>query len=144
MDSPPGRSQRSLVEVASDGRSVHDIAELPSSRELFSHQRSDGSRLRCLSPSWDDMRAYAFPPFTLVREVLSKVVSSRNLLLTLVAPWWPQKEWFPDLQNLTIAPPVSLPFRRDLLRQPHFHRHHLRLHVLRLHAWRLSCGLLEN
>ena len=37
--------------------------------------------------SWDDMQAYAFPPFAVVREVLDKVVSSRNLLLTLMAPW---------------------------------------------------------
>ena len=36
--------------------------------------------------SWDGMPAYAFPLFALVREVLNKVVSSRNLLLTLVAP----------------------------------------------------------
>ena len=41
---------------------------------------------------WDDMRAYAFPLFALVREVLNKVVSSQNILLTLMAPWWPRKE----------------------------------------------------
>ena len=89
-------------------------------------------------------RAYAFPPFALVREVINKVVLSRNLLLTLVAPWWPQKEWFLDLQSLTIAAPVSLPMCRDLLHQPHFHRLHLRIHVLRLHTWRLSSGSHEN
>ena len=50
MDSPPGHSQRSLAQVASDGRSVSDLAELPSSRVLFSQQRFDGSRLRCLFP----------------------------------------------------------------------------------------------
>ena len=89
-------------------------------------------------------RAYAFPPFALVREVINKVVLSRNLLLTLVAPWWPQKEGFLDLQSLTIAAPVSLPMCRDLLHQPHFHRLHLRIHVLRLHTWRLSSGSHEN
>ena len=50
VDSPPGCSQRSLVEVASDGRSVRNIAESPSSCILFSHQQSDDSRLQCVSP----------------------------------------------------------------------------------------------
>ena len=40
-----------------------------------------------------------------------------------------------------MEPPVSLPFRRDLLRQPHFHRFHLQLHVLQLHGWRLWSSL---
>ena len=76
---------------------------------------------------WNDMQTYAFPPFALVREVLNKVMRSRNLL-TWVAPWWPQKEWFPDLQSLFIAPPVALSFHCNLLCQPHFHHHHLQPH----------------
>ena len=85
--------------------------------------------------SWDDLSAYAFPPFAMIREVIRKLQLSRNTYLTLIAPWWPQKEWFPDLQELAIEPPVALPFHRDLFRQPHFHRHYLQLHVLQLHGW---------
>ena len=89
---------------------------------------------------WEGLQAYAFPPFSLVRAVLNKVRGTRNVDLTLVAPYWPQKEWFPDLLEAAVEPPVRLPERSDLLRQPHFHRFHLRLSVLHLHAWRLSGG----
>ena len=47
--------------------------------------------------SWEGLQAYAFPPFSLVRKVLNKARASPSLELTLIAPFWPQKEWFPDL-----------------------------------------------
>ena len=90
--------------------------------------------------SWDGIQAYAFPPFSLVRQVLNKLRTSVNTEITLIAPFWPQKEWFPDLLGSLMEPPLRLPERRDLLRQPHFHRFHLGLQSLNLHAWRLSSG----
>ena len=57
--------------------------------------------------------------------------------LTLMAPYWPQRAWFPDLLHLSLAPPVALPLRRDLLRLPQSHNLYQGLHRLRLHAWRL-------
>ena len=71
---------------------------------------------------WDGLHAYAFPPFALIQQVLGKLKTCKGTFLTLVAPFWSQKEWFPKL--LSLAPSVLLPFRRDLLRQPHFHRLH--------------------
>ena len=38
---------------------------------------------------WDGLEAYAFPPFSLLHRVLSKVHQSMGLELTLVAPFWP-------------------------------------------------------
>ena len=91
-----------------------------------------------LLQSWNHLQAYAFPPFNLLRQVLNKVRASEGLEVTLIAPFWPQREWFPDLLDLLVDVPLSLPERHDLLRQPHFHRFHRGLPVLRLHAWRLS------
>ena len=88
--------------------------------------------------SWDSLQAYAFPPFSLLPRVLAKVRSFRNLELTLVAPFWPQHLWFPDLLELLVDIPLSLPKRRDLLKQPHFHRFHQQLSMLRLTAFRIS------
>ena len=48
--------------------------------------------------------------------------------------------WFPDLLELLSDVPITLSDRRDLLRQPHFHRFHQNLPMLRLTAWRLSSG----
>ena len=89
---------------------------------------------------WDDLQAYAFPPIAIIRRVLLKLRSSRNCELTLIAPFWPQRDWFPDLLELLSDVPITLSDRRDLLRQPHFHRFHQNLPMLRLIAWRLSSG----
>ena len=88
--------------------------------------------------NWENLQAYAFPPFSLVRKVLNKARESPNLTLTRIAPYWPQKEGFPDLLEVLMEPPLRLPLRSDLLRQPHLHRFHLGLQSLQLHAWRLA------
>ena len=87
---------------------------------------------------WDDLQAYAFPPIAIIRRVLVKLRSSRNCELTFIAPFWPQREWFPDLLELLSDVPITLSSRKDLLRQPHFHRFHQNLPMLQLTAWRLS------
>ena len=84
---------------------------------------------------WDDLQAYAFPPIAIIRRVLVKLRSSRNCELTLIAPFWPQREWFPDLLELLSDVPITLSSRKDLLRQPHFHQN---LPMLQLTAWLLS------
>ena len=87
---------------------------------------------------WDNLQAYAFPPIAIIRRVLLKLRASHHCDLTLIAPFWPQREWFPDLPELLSDIPIELPKRRDLLRQPHFHQFHENLQMLRLTAWRLS------
>ena len=85
--------------------------------------------------SWDSLQAYAFLPFTMISQVLAKVRASQGLELTLIAPFWPQRPWFPEL---LILPTLLLPSRWDLLRLPHVRRFHQNLSMLRLYAWRLS------
>ena len=95
------------------------------------------SGVDALLQSWDHLQAYAFPPFNLIRPVLNKVRVSRDLEVTVIAPFWPQREWFPDLLELLVDVPLRLPERNDLLRQPHFHLFHRGLSMLSLHAWSL-------
>ena len=85
---------------------------------------------------WNGLQAYAFLPFALIRQVLNKLKACQDMELALIAPFWSQKEWFSNLLNLSVAPPVAQPYRRDLLRQPHFHHLHQNLRVLHLLAWR--------
>ena len=87
---------------------------------------------------WDHLHAYAFPPFGLLPRLLAKVCLSRGLEMTLVAPFWPLKPWFPDLLELLVEVPVLLPLRKDLLKQPHFHHFHLNLPALRLTSYRIA------
>ena len=52
------------------------------------------------------------------RRVLATLRASTGTELTLVAPHWAQCPWFSDLLQLSLALPVVLPARRDLLRLP--------------------------
>ena len=91
-----------------------------------------------LLQNWNGWQAYAFPPWSLIQAVLKKLRSSSGVLLKIIAPYWPQRPWFPDLLDLVVDGPVALPQSKDLLRQPYFHRFHLGVSRLCLHAWRLS------
>ena len=93
--------------------------------------------------SWDGLQAYAFPPVAVIPRVLAKLRASTGTELTLVAPHWAQRSWFSDLVQLSLAPPVILPSRPDLLRLPRSRHLYPDLRRLRLHAWRLSSDLPE-
>ena len=69
---------------------------------------------------WDNLQAYALPPFALIQKVINKLQVSKGTLLTLITPYWPQREWFSDLQALSVDRPIVLPCWKDLLRQPLF------------------------
>ena len=97
-----------------------------------------------LLQNWDGWHAYAFPPWSLIPAILKKLRSSSGVLLTIIAPYWPQKPWFLELLDLVVDGPAPLPLSRDLLRQPHFHRHHLEVSRLSLHEWRLSSDLPDR
>ena len=93
-----------------------------------------------LLQSWDGLLAYAFPPWSILPQVLAKLRVSHRTLLTLIAPYWPQRPWFVVLLQLSVA----LSARPDLLFQPRSRRRYPGLHRLALHAWRLSSDSPER
>ena len=93
---------------------------------------------------WDDLDLYAFPPFPLVGRVIARVRESSRVAMTLVAPLWPEKEWFADLLLLLTQPPLALPWWDSLLPQPHCNLFHQGVHALNLHAWQLSSVTSES
>ena len=93
---------------------------------------------------WDDLDLYAFPPVALVGRVIARVQQSSRVAMTLVAPLWPEKEWFADLLLLLTQPPLVLPCWDKLLRQSHCSLFHQGVHTLNLHAWRLSSDTTES
>ena len=90
-----------------------------------------------LVQNWDDLYAYAYPPTSLIRACLNKV-RTENVEIVLIAPVWPNQEWFPDLLDLSIDFPISLPPVQKLLKQTFSHHFHPHPWLLNLHAWRLS------
>ncbi len=83
---------------------------------------------------WRDFYGYAFPPFSIINQVIQKVERERSRLV-LVAPDWPTKSWYPRLVNLSTKI-INLPMR--CLTMPQDPGLHHRLETkLRLKAFRL-------
>ena len=88
-----------------------------------------------LSQSWEGLNAYAYPPPAILPLVLQKVRATQRLTLTLVAPYWPSRCWFPSLVRLAGRPKVRLSGELNLLVHPHSRQGHPNLQNLNLHVW---------
>ena len=80
--------------------------------------------------------SWCFPPEALISKLLAKVVREQATI-TLVAPLWPSKPWWPELQALRIDRPILLEPREDLLQTTGLNTFSGFRH-LRLAIWRIS------
>lgn len=85
-------------------------------RKFFLAREQGVQGVDALAQSWRFGPAYAFPPLVLIPRVLQKL-SQTDCCLILIAPWWPRRALFPTLVRWSIAPPLHLPSRCDLLCQ---------------------------
>ena len=90
-----------------------------------------------LSMDWNHLHAYAFPPFILIPAVLEKI-RQHQCRIVLIAPFWPQQQWFSELLLLLVSAPIRLPLIPRLLTQSKGRFVHQNLPILDLHAWELS------
>ncbi len=91
-----------------------------------------------LACSWPrGLRKYAFPPVSLLAQTLCKVREDEEQVL-LVAPYWPNLTFFPELMLLVTAPPWQIPLRRDLLSQRGGTLWRPRPDLWNLHVWSLD------
>ncbi|XP_070607583.1 uncharacterized protein [Erythrolamprus reginae] len=89
-------------------------AHLP---RFFSRFPSPGAEaINALRSPWPPGLLYAFPPIPILPDVIHKVLSERARVI-LIAPHWPRRPWFADLQQLSIQDPWRLPVSGDMLRQ---------------------------
>ena len=86
---------------------------------------------------WNHLHAYAFPPFILIPAVLEKI-RQHQCRIVLIAPFWPQQQWFSELLLLLVSAPIRLPLIPRLLTQSKGRFVHQNLPILDLHAWELS------
>ena len=101
----------------------------------FSHFRDPMSACTdAFLQSWEGLQAYAFPPVAIIPRVLHVFRAFTGTELTLVAPHLAQCPWFSDLLQLSLAPPVVLPARHDLLHLPRSCHLSPDISRLRLHA----------
>ena len=87
--------------------------------------------------SWDNLSIHAFSPFALLRQILLRVLVSRNLIMILIAPLWPQKEWFADFSLLLWKFLLSSPCFGICWCSP-MRESFMGLELLKLHTWKLS------
>lgn len=66
---------------------------------------------------WHEYIFYAFPPFSIIPQVLHKIVGEKATGL-LVVPYWPTQSWWPFLMNILINYPIILPRGKETLRLP--------------------------
>ncbi len=91
-----------------------------------------------LACSWPrGLCKYAFPPVSLLAQTLCKVREDEEQVL-LVAPYWPNRTWFPELMLLATAPPWQITLRRDLLSQRGGTLWHPCPDLWNLHVWSLD------
>ena len=85
--------------------------------------------------SWTKMFPYAFPSFSLIPRVLSKLRKEGTTMI-LVAPAWQSQAWYSVLLSMCIHNPFLVLHRKDLLLDPLGRPHPLVVNqTLRLAAW---------
>ena len=113
------------------------------SRFVTWHPEPGAEAVNAFSINWSNLKCYAFPPFSLLPQVLRKISVDKALVL-LIAPVWTTQSWYPLLLQLLIDKPILLPRKDNLLFQPHSQTlHPMRDHLV-LAAWKLSGNPLET
>ncbi|XP_051946656.1 uncharacterized protein LOC127618313 [Xyrauchen texanus] len=69
-----------------------------------------------LAQDWPNRPLYAFPPVSLLPQVMQRIRETRHSVL-LIAPRWENQTWFPELTQLSLTAPWPIPVRADLLTQ---------------------------
>ena len=77
----------------------------------------DAWEIDAFSVNWSELRAYVFPPFSLIPTVLHKINVDQATVIAVV-PHWPTQSWFPALLKLLADHPRVLPQSTSLLRLP--------------------------
>jgi hypothetical protein len=66
---------------------------------------------------WTELKFYAFPPFSVVSKVLSKIYQEKAEGI-VVLPNWPTQNWFAKAMQMQVQPPVYLKPQKNLLILP--------------------------
>ena len=107
------------------------------------HPEPGAMAVDALSISWANLKCYAFPPFSLLAQVLAKIRNDKALVL-LITPVWTTQTWYPLLLQLAVQQPILLPRKGNLLTLPHSQELHPLKDSLRLAAWMLSGDRLQS
>ena len=97
------------------------------------------------SVNWNKGLLYMFPPFSLIRKCLQKIIEDKATVL-LTTPVWQSRPWYPMLLNLLYDRPLLLPHNPQILKLPWSQTIHplFQNRKFRLAIWPLSGDLLKT
>ena len=58
---------------------------------------------------------YVFPPFSLLPAVLQKIKEQKVQEVLMIAPWWPNKPWFPMWMDMVVKVKRLPPYKNLVL-----------------------------
>lgn len=110
----------------------HSVLGVPS-LELFANQLNHHLPRYCspcpdpratlidaLTVTWPQEVMYAFPPATIMSQVIDKLKQSPGARVLLVAPMIPAAPWYPLLHSWLVTKPTPVPLSPPPLCQPHW------------------------
>jgi hypothetical protein len=108
-------------------------------QRFFSWDASDNLEvIDALSQRWDFSLMYAFPPIALLKRVVKKLETSKDIFI-LVSPLWEAQTWLASLLMLKVLEVRQLPFMENLVTDLTTGKPPPILKNLHLVTWRI-CG----
>lgn len=92
------------------------------------HPNPESTAVDAFTLNWRDLRAYIFPPFSLMAKVLNKICSD-NARCIVVYPMWKAQPWYPRLESMISSEVVVLKPNTNLLLSPFRNPHPLWKHL---------------
>ena len=77
----------------------------------------DSLAVDAFSISWSELKFYAYPPFSMIGQALSKITKDRATGIMII-PDWKTQHWFPMMLNLLTQEPIALPKLKSLITLP--------------------------
>lgn len=71
------------------------------------HRDPGACAVNAFTLNWNNLKFYAFPPFSIVAKTLRKIITDRSQGI-IVAPYWPTQAWFPMFNKLVLSGPIIL------------------------------------
>lgn len=87
---------------------------------------------------WEKMNNFCNPPFRLISRVLNKI-NQTGATATLIAPKWPQQQWYKRLTQMCIAPPLKITKSHGAIIPGYLQPEPMRNRQWQIFAWRI-CG----
>ena len=98
-----------------------------------------------MQQDWNKMFCFAFPPFSLIGQVINKFLQENVEAMILVTPTWQTQLWYTLLLRISIQRPLLLPALPNLLLNPLGEKHRLvKTRSLMLAVWEIKAKPLKS